>query len=178
MRLSTTLSMAKPAPPASSETVGDFADGKHGEHGLVAIGGDVELEQHLGPGVEGAVEQRHQLAHRVALVRVGVRLRVGDHLGVADEHGVDDPQTGGPQRPARLGDLDHAVGDVGDLGLARPVAQPDIGGRCRDRRSSGRVSSGYSVDTRTPAGSSLTDVTGESSATATTSLIGSDVAFE
>ena len=26
------------------------------------------------------------------------------------------------------GDLDDSVGDVGDLGLARPVAQPDIGG--------------------------------------------------
>ena len=36
------------------------------------LGRDVELEQHLAAGLERAVEQRHQLAHRVALVGVGV----------------------------------------------------------------------------------------------------------
>ena len=41
-----------------------------------------------------------------------------------------------------------------------------------------RVSSGYSVWTRTPAGSSFTDSTAESPATASTIRIGRAVAFE
>ena len=41
-----------------------------------------------------------------------------------------------------------------------------------------RVSSGYSLDTRTPAGRSATDSTGESPGTATTIRTGRAVAFE
>ena len=103
--------------------------------------------------------------------------RVGDQLGVGHEDGLDDPQAGGPQRPAGLGDLDHGVGDLGDLGLGGAVGQHDLGldpvGGSRKRR----VSSGYSVDTRTPAGRSATDWAGESSPTASTTLIGRAVAL-
>ena len=53
---------------------------------------------------------------------------VGDDLGEAREDGVDDAQAGGAQRPAGLGDVDDAVGDVGHLGLTGAVGQADVGG--------------------------------------------------
>ena len=106
-----------------------------------------------------------------------VGVAVGDDLGVADEDGVDDPQAGGLQRPARLGDLDDTVGDVRDLGLARPVRQADVG-LDAELGEVARVSSGYSDDTRTPSGRSAGVCTAESPATATTMRIGFVVAFE
>ena len=135
VRLSTTLSTAKP-PLASFDTVGDLADGRTASTRVVGVGGHVELEQHLGPGVEGAVEQRHQLAHRVALVGVEARRLVGDDLRVAGEDGVDHLEPGRTQGPPGLGDLHHAVGDVGDLGLARAVADAARRRRRPARRSS------------------------------------------
>ena len=62
---------------------------------------------------------------------------------------------GGPQRPAGLGDVDDAVGDVGDLGLAGAVGQPDVGLDALGREVAAGSSSGYSVDTRTPCGQVL-----------------------
>ena len=72
LRFSTTLSTAKP-PPASSEMVGDLADGSTASTASKSLGRDVELEQHLLARLERAVEQRHQLAHGVALGVVVVR---------------------------------------------------------------------------------------------------------
>ena len=71
--LATTVSTAKPPSPASSLTVGDLSDGHEGEHRVELLGADVHLHEHLAAGVERAVEQRHQLLHRVALGRVVVR---------------------------------------------------------------------------------------------------------
>ena len=68
-----------------------------------------------------------QLLHRVPLGRVGPRLFVGDELGVAGEDGVDDAQTGGLECTAGFGDVDDAVGDVGNLGFTRTVGQPHVG---------------------------------------------------
>ena len=70
---------------------------------------------------------------------------VGDELGVRHEEGVDDAQAGGPQRPAGLGDLDHAVGDVGHLGLGGAVGERDLGRRRPCAARARLVSSGYSV---------------------------------
>ena len=127
VRLSTTLSTAIP------DATGEFRDGwrlrrwQGGQHRIEARRRHIELEQHLVACIERPVEQRHQLAHRVTLVGVGMRGWIGDHLGVADEDGVDDAQPGSPQCAAGLGDLDDAVGDVRDLRLAGSVAQPDVG---------------------------------------------------
>ena len=124
---STTLSIAKP-PLARWATVGDLADGSTDEHRLVLLGGDVELDEHLAARLEGAVEQHHQLRHRVPLGRVGVARRVGDGFGPTGEDRVDDPQPGRAQGATGLGDVDDAVGDVGDLRLAGAVRQADVGG--------------------------------------------------
>ena len=61
------------------------------------------------------------------LAGVGVGRRVGDQLGVGHQDGLDDAQPGRLEGPARLGDLDHGVGDLGDLGLGRAVGEPDVG---------------------------------------------------
>ena len=65
-------------------------------------------------------------------------------------------QPGGAQRAPGLGDVDHAVGDVGDLGLAGAVRQPHVGVDAALGEEA-LVISGYSEVTRTPSGRSSTD---------------------
>ena len=125
--LATTASTAYPSSPNSFETVGDFSAGQQVDHRREVRLVDVELHEHAAPRFERAGEQRLELLHRLALVGVGVRDRVGDQLGVRDEHRVEHLEAGRPERPAALGDLDHRVGDLGDLGLGRAVRQRDVG---------------------------------------------------
>ena len=63
----------------------------------------------------------------MTLLRVGVGGRVGDELRVARENGVDDAQPCGSQRAPCFGDVDHAVGDVGNLGFTGAIRQANIG---------------------------------------------------
>ena len=87
-------------------------------------------------------------------------------------------QPGRPQGPPGLGDLDDAVGDVGDLGLARAVPEAHVGlDTLVGEVPSGRAA-GYSVDTRTPLGSLRHSPPGSRRPTATTTRTGLDVAFE
>ena len=58
---------------------------------------------------------------------IGVGVLVDDDFGIAGEHRVDDAQASGAQRAAGFGDVDYAVGDVGNLGLAGAVREPDVG---------------------------------------------------
>ena len=114
--------------------VGELADGRRLErghqrqHGVELLGADVQLDAapcHAASSVPISSVISCSIAWR--LCGIVVRRAVGDHLGVAGEDRVDDPQTGGAQRPAGLGDVDDAVGDVGDLRLAGAVRQPDVG---------------------------------------------------
>ena len=59
--------------PNSSDTVGDRSDGQDLDDAGQLVGGDVELDQHLAPGLERALQQGQQLLHGVALVGVGGR---------------------------------------------------------------------------------------------------------
>ena len=98
------------------------------------------------------------------------------------EQRLDDPQSGRPERPARLGDLDHGVGDVGHLGLGRPVGEPDFGVHpVLLQVASGQLGVlGRHPQRRAPseAARSATESAGESSATARTTRIGLAVALE
>ena len=67
------------------------------------------------------------LLHRLALRRVGVGLGVRHQLRVAGDDLVDDPEPGRPQRPARLGQVDDDVDDVGGLRLGGTVGEADVG---------------------------------------------------
>ena len=140
--------------------------------------GHVQLEQDLAPRLEGPLEEGEELGHGVALDRVGRRRRVGDELGAGLEEGPDDPETGGGQGPAGLGDLHHGVGDVGDLGLGGAVGEPDLGLDAlllEEPAGQLRILGGDPAARR--AGRAI-EVTGESRATARTTLMGLAVAFE
>ena len=80
------------------------------------------------------------------------------------------------KRPTGLGDVDDAVGDVGDLRLGRAVRQPHVGVDALGCEVAGGQL-GYSLVTRTPWGRSATHFAGESSATAATTITGFDVAL-
>jgi hypothetical protein len=73
-----------------------------------------------------------------------------------------------------LGDVDHAVGDVGDLGFAGAVREANIGLHAARRKIG--VSSGYSDAHAVEEVFGALDL--ESSATATTILTGLEVAFQ
>ena len=100
---------------------------QQGDHAVELVGLDVELDQHLAPGLEHALEQREDLAHGVGLGRIGVGGGVGHQLGVGGQHRVDDAQAGGADGPPGLGDVHDAVDDVGHLGLGGAVGQRDVG---------------------------------------------------
>ncbi len=113
----------------------------------------------------------------LALLRVGERRRVGDDLGVAGQDRVDHLQPGGPQRTAGLGDLDDAVGDVGDLRLGRPVRQAHVGVDAMIGEEPLGELGVLGLDAHAVR-EVLDRVAGLSPATATTSLIGLLVALE
>ncbi len=181
----TTVSTANPPPPNSSETVGARSDGQEADHLVQLRSGDVELDEDFLAGFEGPLQQREQLFHRVPALGVGRGLRVGDELGARNEQGLDDLETGGPERPARLGDLDDAVRDLGDLGLGRAVGEDDVGEHAvlleeppGELGILGRRRGALPLVPAAEAARSATDDTGESAGTARTTRIGLVVDFE
>ena len=88
---------------------------------------DVELDEDASTRFERSAEQRPDLLHGLALLRLFVGSRIGDQLGERHQDRVEHLEAGGAQRAARLGDLDDGVGDVGHLGLGGAVRQLDVG---------------------------------------------------
>jgi len=128
---------------------------------------------------QGAEEQGQELAHGVAPFGVGGGRRVGDELGVRDEERLDDPQARRVQRPAGLGDLDDAVSDIRHLRLGGAVGERNVGIDAL-ATSDRRVSSGTRRDAqgaRCSARSARVRY-GDASATASTTRMGFEVAFE
>ena len=109
-----------PPPPNSSDTVGDRRDGSTSMTPGSCSVATLSLTRTFNRGLERPLQQREQLAHGVTLGRVPDRRRIGDQLGVGDEEGLHDLETGGAQGPSCLGDLHHAVGDVGTLASVAP----------------------------------------------------------
>ena len=93
-----------------------------------SVGGDVELHQHLAPGLEHALEQGADLVHGVA-PSPGRRRPPGWRRARCRTCRIVSMILSPAARRARpgLGDLDDAVDDVGDLGLGGAVGEADVG---------------------------------------------------
>ena len=88
---------------------------------------DVQLQEHLTPGIKNAVEQGHHLLHGLAFLRIGKGGRIGYDFGVARENRVDHLKTGSTKGSTGFGDLDNTVGNVRNLGLGGAIGKSNVG---------------------------------------------------
>ena len=106
--------------------VGRAHRGQNGEDRIEVVGRDVELDEHLAPRLERALQERQDLLHGMALLGVRGRRGVGDELGVRHEERLDHLQAGRAQCAPRLGHVDDSVRDVGHLGLGGAIGHGDV----------------------------------------------------